>query len=307
MLLSILMAACSNEASEKDATKEDNKEQEEVMDTKRTTIRSTEFIVDNHDYIIDRNTMRYKTDNDGSFVAKYRYNNQTEGEDNLHIGVFYEGQKKPVISKSITVAGNSYKDIDINLSDVPTGNNVVYIITQTTGFDKNSMVGTQWNRNANYVAPYYFELEGKDRETPAAEVSSALPQQNDIQPTYQKYIDGNSNVRIYLSDKNGNEIKEINKEDLYLSLANPTDYELKGNLYNFLNGDYREFTIDSQEVSAFTYKIKPQTIMTFSIDMEDLKGSYVRFLATYIPPEGFAEQSPFLSRLFATSNLYIFS
>lgn len=304
-ILLLLLSSCSGTNSDKvtNTEKENNQAQEEPQDKGENIIRSTNFEV-KKPYIIDRNRLKYKTDEHGNFKGEYIYHNETDDTDDINISVIYEGKLKPIKTYQIAVPGHSSKKVDIDLKNVPSSDQLVYILTQTSKFDLNAEKDLKWNRNADYVAPYYFNL--KSNSTKAAiknEDNNEL-----IKPIHTKKVseEDKEGRLIYLSDKEGNRIEKVDQENMYISLVNAEEFKLKGYLYNFQGDHYKNFKINKSNKDSFLYEIDPQTIQTFKLELEDFSHSYVRFISTASYPKNAYKDSPFTPRKIMYSGLYVF-
>lgn len=149
---------------------------------------------------------------------------------------------------------------------MPAGRHIVYIITQTFMFDPKAECDCKWNRDADYVAPYYFELIS---HAPYPDRLPAHPAY--IEPVNCQIYSGSASQTglIYLSDKAGNPVEKSGREGLYISLVNQEAHRLKGYLYYLILGS-----------------------------------NYFRFLSTSIPPDGAYRDAPFPARMIYYSRLY---
>jgi hypothetical protein len=184
---------------------------------------------------------------------------------------------------------------------VPAGRHIVYIITQTFMFDPKAECDCKWNRDADYVAPYYFELIS---HAPYPDRLPAHPAY--IEPVNCQIYSGSASQTglIYLSDKAGNPVEKSGREGLYISLVNQEAHRLKGYLYYFQNGEYQEFMISQTKAQAFSYELAPETVQTYPINLKILGSNYFRFLSTSIPPDGAYRDAPFPARMIYYSRLY---
>ncbi len=176
-----------------------------------------------------------------------------------------------------------------------------FISSPTFMFDPKAEHDCKWNRDADDVAPYYFELIShaphSDRlSTHPACIEPVNCQMNSGSPSQTRLI--------YLSDKAGNPVEKNGREDLYISLVNQEAHRLKGYLYCFENGEYQKFMVSQSKAQAFSYELAPETVQTYPINLKILGSHYFRFLSTSIPPEGPYRDVPFPARMIYYSKLY---
>ncbi|MCY7778923.1 hypothetical protein P9D47_08895 [Bacillus haynesii] len=157
------------------------------------------------------------------------------------------------------------------------------------------------NRDADYVAPYYFELISH-----ASHPDRLLAHPAYIEPVNCQTNSGSESQTglIYLSDKAGNPVEITGQEELYISLVNQEAHRLKGYLYYFHNGEYQKFMISRSKAQAFSYQLAPETVQTYPVNLKVLWSNYFRFLSTSIPPDGAYRDAPFPARMISYSKLY---
>ncbi|KAF1681362.1 hypothetical protein BTW01_04020 [Bacillus sp. SKDU12] len=192
----------------------------------------------------------------------------------------------------------------MDLKNVPSGNQLIYILTQTSKFNLNAERDLKWNRNADYVAPYYFEIKSNAKNAAIKNKDS-----NDLSKPIHTKKTGEEDQEgrlIYLSDKEGNRIEKIDRKNMYLSIANTEEFKLKGFLYNFQDDHYKHFKINNHYKGSFFYEIEPQTVQTFKVELEDFTHSYARFISTASYPKEAYNDSPFTPRKVLYSGLYVF-
>ncbi|ASB91141.1 hypothetical protein OZL92_15125 [Bacillus sonorensis] len=250
-------------------------------------------------YTIDRSKVRYKTDPSGHFQARYIYCNETDETDRIHISVLIEGRPKPAQTFQLTVPPRSSETIHISLH-IPSGSHIVYIISQTYMFDETDKEDINRHWNADYAAAYYFEIASNS----AAADQQAAPLL--LEPVHHKTITEERERPIYLSDREGNRVANIVHEDMYLSFINEETCKLKGYLYHFQNGAFREFQMNHHSAGACIVELKPESVQTYRISLNSQQSGCFRFLATSILPARADQDIPFPPRMFSYSGLYTF-
>ncbi|MCK2000470.1 hypothetical protein MZM54_03565 [[Brevibacterium] frigoritolerans] len=301
LFLLLITSSCNNKETTKSVEKP-IKEKREVyknkMENNPDIIRYTEFLAED-EYMIDKDSLEYKTDIQGNFKAKYIYTNKTENLDSIDISIFIEGSSTPIHQENIKVKPNTSETVIINIPNLVNGEHIAYIITQYDKVDFKEKYSDK-----DYFSPYYFKIKVENNGN---ENTVKFEKTKEIKPLKIKKISAKEETyKIYVSDKEGNKIQDVEKNnhnELFLNIVNPTGYQITGYLYYYINGVYKNLKLNNEPTNNFV--IEPLTKHIYKITPETNKG-FFRIFSTYIPPNSIKiENSNMAPRLIFSSPAYL--
>lgn len=224
--------------------KELNDDKTEIVEVSNIKeIRELKMSAQN-DYIIDVNKMAYKTDGQGNFEAILALNYNISQDEKVVIYAYLKDSKIPI---EISINGKSEKyhiievpksggiSLDLKISNVPDGENLVYLFTEKYFGDFNEAEDLDKRLYQTFVSSYYFNLEGKQSTNDLTKKQDDYLDATIIKPVDRD--DGNHFIKIFEDENLLREAEVINEGTYYIAISNKETSEIRGDFQLLSNYD----------------------------------------------------------------------
>lgn len=228
------------EVSHIEELENDKTEIRQISNTKE--IRELNMSAKN-DYVTDVNKMAYKTDEQGNFEATLTLNYNISQDEKVVIYAYLEDSKIP---KEIFINGKSEEyhiidvpksggiSLDLKISNVPDGENLVYLFTEKYFGDFNKAEILDKRLYQTFVSSYYFNLEGKQSTDNLTKKQDDYLDATIIKPVGR---DDGIPIRIFEDEKLLREAEVVDEGTYYISINNKENSEIRGELQLLSNYD----------------------------------------------------------------------
>lgn len=293
----IFNSNANNEKSIQQTSKEI--EHSKDIQSKKTSESRTVEIQLNNEFIGDRTKNLHITNEKGAIKGNILYKHSTLKEERIAVYAYLENNNNPVkieINGSvgsyhiIDVPKEGTKKVPFTISNLPSGEQVIYIISEKVLNDKVSDP-LEIYKTQKTVAANYLLLKVNN-------MSKGVSTIQDIYIKVQKIQDIENETSIvmqmYVDSNLTKEVESINKDNYFLTIENQHDFELKAHLK--LISEYE--SLELQQVL-----VPPKSKVMVPIVLKDINmNNSARIIMVGVPSEKL--DIPFPVRIVKTTNRF---